>query len=759
MQPATNSTNDISAKTSVSVKTTGVNIPSPCGMECFFRSETANRIFLTAFLFFTFSIFIAPPCTAQTDIAVFSLDGSAKIQHADRRSWGKLSKGDKITDNDIMETSFQSRLVLADPKNNSITLGPSSKMLINITKPYKGGASRLNITLFSGGLLVKSVSGCHSDIFTSNAVGHLDSGTVSIILDERTGQTGFQSLGGNIEIRNISQLEGSILEAGQASVISSGASPTPPQRISNKHMNVLNQFFGVNLIKQEMAASNISVADETSSGEKVSFSSSLDGGQGQPIAYTEPLRYKPPINFGQIYDKMLLIHQQNERCYRQITCPEKPHNHRFELGAGFSFVREDSLAYPGVIIPAAVYFPYFSARIRIPILFDYEKKMSPHFDGIEGILDKIDFINAGSVKDSAYLAIKSINRLTMGNGTVVEDFSNINRYSVLNTIGAVAQFKRYPFNLKGFIADISSFGMGGILLVTEPGPYRFGAGYYWDASQNKRLNAENSQRFFERPDSIEDSISKGGNADAIIYELNAGFELVNDSRVYINFLLDFAQKRSHGNDGFVVKGPGMVMEWKKVRFSTGIQLESGRMMIAQFHPFYTTNRRRIIDGDHAMYQNSQFSTDRRVIGCYLDWGMSPLRGTSLNLKLRQDLNAHDIYEDTTFDSHRLNYTLGLSIAVDSVLAPAAISFGEMYVQQIHGGYFPVDSKFFKSWGFESGLNFISAPFFGGLSLELGGKMYFLDLDKYLAPQLQFNNEIDDGDFVLELYAGLRLGFL
>lgn len=256
--------------------------------------------------------FFTIPAVSQTDISVSSLEGTAKIQHADRRNWGKLSKGDKIADNDIVETSFQSKLVLTDDLNNSLILGPNSKMLVNITRPYKGGVSRLNITLFNGGLLVKAVTECHADIFTSNAVGHLDSGTVSVILDEKTGQTGFQSLGGQVEIRNISQLEGTMIQAGQASVIAPGASPSQPQRISNKHMNVLNQFFGVNLIKQEMTASNITAADETS-GERITLSQGLENKQEQKVmAPSEPQRYKPIFNFGQIYDKMLVLEEKKQ---------------------------------------------------------------------------------------------------------------------------------------------------------------------------------------------------------------------------------------------------------------------------------------------------------------------------------------------------------------------------------------------------------------------------------------------------------------
>jgi hypothetical protein len=722
-----------------------------------FRPSLTSRI-LQMFLLIAV---IAGVAGSQTALTVSGLEGSAKIQHADRRNWTKLSEGDKITDNDIIESSFQSKVTVSDASNNALTIGSNTKILINVTQPYKGGdATRLNITLFNGGLFVKAATKCRADIFTSNAVGHIDSGTVSVILDDRSGQTGFQCLGGQVEIRNISQLEGTMIEAGQASVISSGASPSSPQPISSKHLTVLNQFFGVSLIKQEMAASNIAAADE-GSGEKISFSQGLENRQdASKTAPKEPDRYKPIFNYNQLYGKMQEIQEKDGRHYRFIKQSVKPHNHHVELGAGFLLAKDNSDAYPGVVIPLGLYFKYASIGFKMPLLSDYEGKMSPHFSGIKGIMDKIEHFHAGSLADSMYLAVEPIKSLTLGNGAVVDGYCNRNRYSVFSTAGAVAQFKLYPVNFKGFISDISSFKTGGFLFLAEPGPYKFGAGYYFDVNRTSPVSEDYSPRFFEPlPDS---TLQDTGNLDkdVHIYEIEAGVELINTHWIYVAFSAAFAQKRSAGlNDGFMLKGPGTTIEWGRMHLATGFSVETGRILAGQFNSFYETNRKRITGTGTVLSQNSILSKDRRAVGLYLDLGASPADGMSINFNYKQDINNHDIFADTAENQHALDYTFGLSIAVDSMIAPKAVSFGELYARQIHGGYYPYNSGFFKSWGFETGLHFISAPLAGALSFELNSSLFYLDLDNEDEPAESFNGKIDDGEFLFELYAGLRVGFL
>ena len=60
--------------------------------------------------------------SAQT-FEVHSITGNAKVQRPDKRDWEKISSGSKLSDNDLVETFFQTRLILTFGNNNQVILG------------------------------------------------------------------------------------------------------------------------------------------------------------------------------------------------------------------------------------------------------------------------------------------------------------------------------------------------------------------------------------------------------------------------------------------------------------------------------------------------------------------------------------------------------------------------------------------------------------------------------------------------------------
>jgi hypothetical protein len=347
----------------------------------------------------------------------------------------------------------------------------------------------------------------------------------------------------------------------------------------------------------------------------------------------------------------------------------------------------------------------------------------------------------------------------MGSGLVVDEFCNNNPYSAVSTAGVRIHLKRYPFNLKAFMTDVSSFTMGGALLLVEPGPYRFGAGYYFDIRQREPFAAEKVQRYIGQPALALHSDSTSTDAGVQFYELDAGFDFINVYQVRLHFLLEFAQKiKSTGLDGFVLKGPGLIFEWKRIMAGAGYSMEASRMISGQFHSFYMTNRKRVLNGDTILTQNDVLSQSRRINGLYFDFGVSPVRGTSFKFSWHQDILAHNVFTDTAANSTARNYKLDLSFAIDSSLTPA-LAFAEIYGRQVQGGYFPSEPKLFSSWGFETGLNLLTNPVLAGFSLETGIKMFYLDLDYSKEPAERFNGIIDETDMLFEAYMGIRRGIL
>ena len=121
------------------------------------------------------ALFLSAQLTfAQPSFKITLLDGTAKAQRAQKKTWESTYLGDDINDNDIVETYFQTKVVFHYGVDNSIILGSNTRCLFNIKEIPQGDLKiiNVNLTLFSGGVLVKSVTNSHVNIYTSNAVAN-----------------------------------------------------------------------------------------------------------------------------------------------------------------------------------------------------------------------------------------------------------------------------------------------------------------------------------------------------------------------------------------------------------------------------------------------------------------------------------------------------------------------------------------------------------------------------------------------------------
>jgi len=139
----------------------------------------------------------------------------------------KISVGTKLADNDIIETYFQTKVTIKMADGTIVLFGSNSKALLNISSKEIAGRkiTEASFSLFNGGMLAKAINMANVIIFTTNAVGTIDSGTLSVIVDAKSGETGFLELGGKAVVRNISQQKGMDLSTGFTTIVIPGRSP------------------------------------------------------------------------------------------------------------------------------------------------------------------------------------------------------------------------------------------------------------------------------------------------------------------------------------------------------------------------------------------------------------------------------------------------------------------------------------------------------------------------------------------------------
>ncbi len=724
--------------------------------SCCVQRPSTNSLRTVTLLLSIFCCLFSNSLHAQDNFKVSNLQGTAKIQRSQRKIWDPLSNGEQIADNDIVETHFQTKLTVTFGTGNIILLGSNSKALFNFGTRAR---PELNITVFSGGLFIKIIDGTDVNIYTNNGVAQTDSGAVSTVVESKTGYTGFQLLGGSASVRNITQQEARVLNAGHTTIIRQGKAPTAPLYITFKHVAVLKHFFGDEYIENEMSISNIKPTESKNASNRISFSGSYTASQNRQASEG---MYRKLFSLNEIYGAVLKERSEHSRSFTPIGSFSDAKQQGFSVAFQSRFFL-GSNTYPAVLLSPAFGAGIFHGALRLPFSGGY-LGMNFHLSGLRGILDKIGHLTVGDVTDSTtYAHIGPIENYSLNNGVVVCNFSNQNPYSAIQTLGLSFRYKKDLINVAGFIADITSPVIGGASLEFELGMTDLYTGYHFDADQYKQLISTNDLRYAPIPSSSDsnavpspDSVKAGVH----IYELGLKTLIVDLPELKLGLSFDFAQKIMDGRtDGFVTKGPGIFAEWLWMRAGFGMTIESGRLISNQFHSFYLSNRLRVQKSENATLittQNNVLSTERKASGFHLSYELSPFEGTCAKFSYKQDFATSNAFADTS-QKDRNNYSFGLTLSIDDKFFKP-IRFARLYLCQDHGGYYPAGARFFASWGLMSGFELYSSPFFRGLGLHLAGDFYYLDIDPLSTDRGRYNNNIDAGDFVFDLLLGAKWSF-
>lgn len=667
-----------------------------------------------------------------------------------------------MQDNDIVETYFQTKLILLFGNSNIMILGSNSKVLLNIAPGNASGKISTSITLFNGGVFTKTISDCHTIVYTTNAVCEMDSGSVSSVADGKTGETGFQVLAGTVNVRNISQQKGKVLNAGLTTMILPNKEPTAPLYITHRHVTVLQHFFGDEYIKNELEISGIKPTDDQSS-KRLSISQNITE---KTAKYVDQGMYKSLFSPEKIYGA-ILEDQQKFKFYlpqiRQTDAAASRGAVAFNFNAGIM---------PGntklnLSLSPSIRLSKFETGLQFRLSQNANSAMSFGATSLDGILDMVQFLRIGNFIDSNIIYVGQISNYSMGYGLVVDNFSNVNPNLNFNSAGVTLQGNLWDtFHGKAFLGNISTPYYGGLYLSYTPAIYQFGVGYYFDIDQYKTKWPLDNFRFI--PMSVSETTVPSPTQDPAnvhIFELNLGAEICSYYNFKMKLLLEYAQKLQKGNDGVAARIPSIIFDINKMQFGGGLVVETGRMLSSQFNPFYTINRLRLKNAanqnlpDTLITQNTYLSSDRRSTGISLIYRANPLNGMDVNVRYKQDFLSNDAInivrgttETDTISDIKGDFTLLLNFSINDSLV-SFFKHAGIYFQQYHGKLYPSNGGFFSSWNMEFGFNFLTRPLFLNLAFEAGGKLLYIDAGKRL------NNQIGSNESMFEIYAGLQWGFL
>lgn len=750
---------------------------------------------------FSILLFIgAQYCMSQSSFRVSLLSGTAKVQQSQDKEWRNITYGDKINDNDMVETFFRTKLILHYGVENMIILGSNSKALLNI-KRNEDNIDEVNITLFSGGILSKTMANARVNIYTTNATAQIESGTISTIVEAKTGHSGFQVLGGGAEIRNISQQQWKKLGLGLTTIVLPDKEPTAPLYLTYRHVEVLKHFFGDEFIDREIEAAGIEPTEDQSSTNRLSLTQNLMQRSLNPDGGMEKKLFSYNKIFGYIIDDK----KKKEKRYIPINKPRRLVSNKGEVILNSSFGIAGTGMYPSFSAEQSFNFPRFSVGLRIPFAKNSTGKVSMNFASASGVFDKISHLKIGNEEISRYFKLGPIEEYTIADGLVVNSLYNKNIYTVTQPLGIILDLKSDAVGFDMFVSDITNWYVGGLHFDIHWGDLWIGNGYYYDANQYKTTLHTKNSRFID-VDTLEkvkhvyptDSMLNA-KSSIHIYELNFGYTHFISDDIKTKLLFQIASKmgKHHAsndtvfiesdptkyvltdtkNPDYVLKGPDMRVEFNGFDFGLSYIHESGRMLERYFNQMYMSNRLRIdeITNDTIYYktQNCMLPSQRKAYGICAFFNTNPIKGTAVALNYRQDFLTRTIYKaqyqetvnnvvtktkDTTiYLKEKNNFSYTLKLLMNDTLFQY-IKYAELFLNQIHGSYFPEGGKYFASWGFSTGLHALSAPLFFNLAFETRVLFTYLDL-KNSYGKVMFNNNIDPGDILIEFCIGIHWGFL
>jgi hypothetical protein len=247
-----------------------------------------------------------------------------------------------------------------------------------------------------------------------------------------------------------------------------------------------------------------------------------------------------------------------------------------------------------------------------------------------------------------------------------------------------------------------------------------------------------------------------------------GLDIAQGYDLAVKLMCEFAQKRAEGmNDGFMIRAPSLFFVWPRFSARGGLLVESGRLVSAEFNEFYLSRRSfyKYEQGassptDTLLTYNTSLWSRRQALSVFGGFGANPVKGLDVSVDLTQNFRNRNAAAywgvvDSTTDTNvisPLDFSIEMRLAMNRDLFKY-IDYAEVHLRQLHGGLYPSKGALFSSWNTEMGFSVCSARFLYDLSLEAGGRLFYLDMGPYP------DDVINTDDRILEFFAGIRWDFL
>ncbi len=192
---------------------------------------------------------------------VDTLFGTVETQRAGSQKWKMVHRGDKVFNNDIVRAQAHSFVRLGWPDGSASFVHENTQILLAFYESDETNIISRHITVFYGAvyfvlkeILPKTFTKSYDvKIFTPTAVVSLRGTSLSVVVDNKSGNSTIEVINGSVMVRNIIKNASTYLSAGFKTTVSVASDPLVPQPLLDADISLLKSWVPLSVVEQEMS--------------------------------------------------------------------------------------------------------------------------------------------------------------------------------------------------------------------------------------------------------------------------------------------------------------------------------------------------------------------------------------------------------------------------------------------------------------------------------------------------------------------------
>ncbi len=554
--------------------------------------------------------------------------GKIQLQKEGERIWKKITRKIRIEDGDLIKTGYKSYIIIRIDLKNQIIIGSNTKVLVKMPPVENGSGFVTTLTVFEGGCYMTWEGPNEVQVFSNDGMAASPKGSFSFIYQKDLNKTNIFATSENLMSQNISLKTPIEITKGNFTNVEPDKNPTEPTLVTTEITDLLRQYFGDKFVSNEMEKFGIKAQTEKITSKAVAEKSV------EEEKYEEDIRLKPFFKLPEVLEK---VRKSDGTTGANDYVPpfwfDNLEDHKYYTETQLFFQsaspQEGGVSHNGIRLRGGASFGSLRFAINLP----FETSKDGHslgFTGLQGILDKIYYLDYSLPKVGMDIHLGPIRKFTQFKGLLVKDFSNEIHSQIAQPLGFIFNWSMSGFSdFRMYAGDLAGFSPMGLSYFYDNGYTSIGTAMVFDWNQGTGLTLGDGLENYRAEEEPNVDVASS-TASIWAMEFFLEFNFIQESSINAFGYLGsaFLFSGAFGYEGLGVQFPGISIFYKK--FHGFIE---GYGSHKHFHPgyfndFYYEDRARVhqtLNGTQAFSLNEVHPplNNARGLRMGLEWRYRP----------------------------------------------------------------------------------------------------------------------------------------